>query len=228
MVGTGPTPGPGERMVTPAPGRGEAAHLRVRRLRAALRDEGRCAPVDADDQVRLAGTRPGDGGPLLLPAGELIRGGVEVVLAETDEVEDLGDPLAPGRAAWDTAHEPRAPRRRTRRSCGEPKAFLMDEPLSNLDAKLRVQMRTEVARIQNRLGVTTVYVTHDQTEAMTLGDQRLTQSCFRCGWLMRRYARNRYHVCERLESEGFRASAAIVRRCTRGAILRSRYEERRD
>jgi multiple sugar transport system ATP-binding protein len=53
----------------------------------------------------------------------------------------------------------------------DPKAFLMDEPLSNLDAKLRVQMRTEVSRIQNRLGTTTVYVTHDQTEAMTLGDR---------------------------------------------------------
>jgi multiple sugar transport system ATP-binding protein len=52
-----------------------------------------------------------------------------------------------------------------------PKAFLMDEPLSNLDAKLRVQMRTEVSRIQSRLGTTTVYVTHDQTEAMTLGDR---------------------------------------------------------
>ena len=53
----------------------------------------------------------------------------------------------------------------------DPKAFLMDEPLSNLDAKLRVQMRTEVSRIQSRLGTTTVYVTHDQTEAMTLGDR---------------------------------------------------------
>jgi multiple sugar transport system ATP-binding protein len=53
----------------------------------------------------------------------------------------------------------------------EPKAFLMDEPLSNLDAKLRVQMRTEVSRIQDRLETTTVYVTHDQTEAMTLGDR---------------------------------------------------------
>ena len=53
----------------------------------------------------------------------------------------------------------------------DPKAFLMDEPLSNLDAKLRVQMRTEVARLQSRLGTTTVYVTHDQTEAMTLGDR---------------------------------------------------------
>jgi multiple sugar transport system ATP-binding protein len=52
-----------------------------------------------------------------------------------------------------------------------PKAFLMDEPLSNLDAKLRVQMRTQVSRIQRRLGTTTVYVTHDQTEAMTLGDR---------------------------------------------------------
>jgi multiple sugar transport system ATP-binding protein len=52
----------------------------------------------------------------------------------------------------------------------DPSAFLMDEPLSNLDAKLRVQMRTEVSRLQTRLGTTTVYVTHDQTEAMTLGD----------------------------------------------------------
>lgn len=52
-----------------------------------------------------------------------------------------------------------------------PKAFLMDEPLSNLDAKLRVQMRTVVSRLQKKLGTTTVYVTHDQTEAMTLGDR---------------------------------------------------------
>jgi multiple sugar transport system ATP-binding protein len=53
----------------------------------------------------------------------------------------------------------------------KPQAFLMDEPLSNLDAKLRVQMRSEIARIQNDLGVTTVYVTHDQIEAMTMGDR---------------------------------------------------------
>jgi multiple sugar transport system ATP-binding protein len=53
----------------------------------------------------------------------------------------------------------------------KPQAFLMDEPLSNLDAKLRVQMRSEIARIQNDLGVTTVYVTHDQVEAMTMGDR---------------------------------------------------------
>jgi multiple sugar transport system ATP-binding protein len=52
----------------------------------------------------------------------------------------------------------------------EPQAFLMDEPLSNLDAKLRVQMRAEIARIQRELGTTTIYVTHDQTEAMTMGD----------------------------------------------------------
>jgi multiple sugar transport system ATP-binding protein len=52
-----------------------------------------------------------------------------------------------------------------------PQAFLMDEPLSNLDAKLRVQTRTTISRLQNRLGTTTVYVTHDQTEAMTLGDR---------------------------------------------------------
>ena len=52
-----------------------------------------------------------------------------------------------------------------------PQAFLMDEPLSNLDAKLRVQMRAEIAALQNRLGVTTMYVTHDQIEAMTMGDR---------------------------------------------------------
>ena len=52
-----------------------------------------------------------------------------------------------------------------------PKVFLMDEPLSNLDAKLRVQMRTEISRLQQQLGTTTIYVTHDQTEAMTLGDR---------------------------------------------------------
>src|SRR6185295_11985225 len=53
----------------------------------------------------------------------------------------------------------------------EPSAFLMDEPLSNLDAKLRVQMRAEIAKLQSDLGTTTVYVTHDQVEAMTMGDR---------------------------------------------------------
>ena len=55
----------------------------------------------------------------------------------------------------------------------EPKLFLFDEPLSNLDAKLRVQMRAEIRRLQRRLGVTSLYVTHDQVEAMTLGDRLL-------------------------------------------------------
>jgi multiple sugar transport system ATP-binding protein len=55
----------------------------------------------------------------------------------------------------------------------EPQAFLMDEPLSNLDAKLRVEMRAEIARLQRDLGVTTIFVTHDQVEAMTLGDRVL-------------------------------------------------------
>ena len=53
----------------------------------------------------------------------------------------------------------------------EPKVFLMDEPLSNLDAKLRVSTRTQIAALQRRLGITTVYVTHDQVEAMTMGDR---------------------------------------------------------
>ena len=52
-----------------------------------------------------------------------------------------------------------------------PQVFLLDEPLSNLDAKLRVQTRTQIASLQRRLAVTTVYVTHDQVEAMTMGDR---------------------------------------------------------
>src|SRR5690606_36666773 len=53
----------------------------------------------------------------------------------------------------------------------QPLVFCMDEPLSNLDAKLRVSTRTQIASLQRRLGITTVYVTHDQTEAMTMGDR---------------------------------------------------------
>ena len=67
-----------------------------------------------------------------------------------------------------------AQRQRVAMGCAivrEPRVFLMDEPLSNLDAKLRIQMRAEIARIQRDLAVTTVYVTHDQSEAMTLGDR---------------------------------------------------------
>jgi multiple sugar transport system ATP-binding protein len=62
----------------------------------------------------------------------------------------------------------------------DPQAFLMDEPLSNLDAKLRVQMRAEIAALQRRTGTTTVYVTHDQVEAMTMGDR---VAVFKDGWL---------------------------------------------
>jgi multiple sugar transport system ATP-binding protein len=58
----------------------------------------------------------------------------------------------------------------------EPRAFLLDEPLSNLDAKLRVQVRAELKRLHRRLGITTIYVTHDQVEAMTLGDRIVVMS----------------------------------------------------
>ena len=58
----------------------------------------------------------------------------------------------------------------------EPSVFLFDEPLSNLDAKLRVQMRLEIKQLQERLGITSVYVTHDQVEAMTLGHRLLVLS----------------------------------------------------
>ena len=61
----------------------------------------------------------------------------------------------------------------------EPEAFLMDEPLSNLDAKLRVQMRAEIHQLQRRLDVTTIYVTHDQVEAMTMGDRVAVMSAGR-------------------------------------------------
>jgi ABC-type sugar transport system ATPase subunit len=94
---------------------------------------------------------------------------IRTKVAEVAEVLGLGD------------HLDRKPRnlsggQRQRVAMGraivrDPQAFLMDEPLSNLDAKLRVQMRAEIARIQRDLGVTTIYVTHDQTEAMTLGDR---------------------------------------------------------
>src|ERR1700726_3031228 len=60
---------------------------------------------------------------------------------------------------------------RGRAIVGEPKVFLMEEPLSNLDAKLRVQTRSQIAELQRRLGITTVYVTHDQVEAMTMGNR---------------------------------------------------------
>ena len=69
-----------------------------------------------------------------------------------------------------------------------PKVFLMDEPLSNLDAKLRVQMRSEIARIQHELKATTVYVTHDQVEAMTMGDRVALMRAASCSRSTRRCA----------------------------------------
>ena len=83
-------------------------------------------------------------------------------------------PRSHGQPEEEAAHTVRGQRQRVamgRAIVREPKAFLMDEPLSNLDAKLRVEMRAEISRIQRDLGVTTIYVTHDQTEAMTMGDR---------------------------------------------------------
>ena len=81
----------------------------------------------------------------------------------------------------------------------QAEAFLFDEPLSNLDAKLRGQMRTEISRLQRRLGITTVYVTHDQTEAMTLGDRVCV-------------LRKGKHPAGRLAARALRAAGQPVRR----------------
>src|SRR3954464_5767237 len=88
---------------------------------------------------------------------------------EAAEILELGSPLDRKPANLSGGQRQRVAMGRA--IVRDPKAFLMDEPLSNLDAKLRVQMRTQVARIQNQLGTTMLYVTHDQTEAMTLGDR---------------------------------------------------------
>jgi len=88
-----------------------------------------------------------------------------------------------------------------------PKAFLMDEPLSNLDAKLRAEMRTELARLQGELGTTTVYVTHDQIEAMTLGDR---VAVMRKGVLQQVATPREVYDCpENLFVAGFMGSPAI-------------------
>jgi multiple sugar transport system ATP-binding protein len=94
---------------------------------------------------------------------------VDRKVAEAAEILDLNEHLARKPANLSGGQRQRVAMGRA--IVRSPKAFLMDEPLSNLDAKLRVQMRAEVARIQHRLNTTTVYVTHDQTEAMTLGDR---------------------------------------------------------
>jgi multiple sugar transport system ATP-binding protein len=88
-----------------------------------------------------------------------------------------------------------------------PQAFLMDEPLSNLDAKLRVQTRTEIAALQRRLGVTTVYVTHDQVEAMTMGDR---VAVLRDGYLQQvDTPRNLYDKPDNIFVAGFIGSPAM-------------------
>ncbi|TWF93262.1 ABC transporter ATP-binding protein [Saccharopolyspora dendranthemae] len=90
-------------------------------------------------------------------------------VAEAARILDLGDHLDRRPANLSGGQRQRVAMGRA--IVRSPKAFLMDEPLSNLDAKLRVQMRTSVSKLQKQLGTTTVYVTHDQTEAMTLGDR---------------------------------------------------------
>jgi multiple sugar transport system ATP-binding protein len=104
-----------------------------------------------------------------LTIAKLDKAAITAKVAEAAQILDLTDYLD-----RKPAHLSGGQRQRVamgRAIVRNPKAFLLDEPLSNLDAKLRVQMRTEVARLQQRLGTTTVYVTHDQTEAMTLGDR---------------------------------------------------------
>jgi multiple sugar transport system ATP-binding protein len=94
---------------------------------------------------------------------------IEVRVRRAAEILELSDLLDRKPAALSGGQRQRVAMGRA--IVREPAAFLLDEPLSNLDAKLRAQMRTELARLQKRLGTTTLYVTHDQTEAMTLGDR---------------------------------------------------------
>ena len=104
-----------------------------------------------------------------LTLAKLAKPEIEAKVAETAKVLDLAELLDRKPSQLSGGQRQRVAMGRA--IVRNPKAFLMDEPLSNLDAKLRVQMRAEIARLQNRLGTTTVYVTHDQTEAMTLGDR---------------------------------------------------------
>jgi multiple sugar transport system ATP-binding protein len=104
-----------------------------------------------------------------LTLAKLSKSEVEAKVAETARILDLTELLDRKPSQLSGGQRQRVAMGRA--IVRKPKAFLMDEPLSNLDAKLRVQMRAEIARLQNRLGATTVYVTHDQTEAMTLGDR---------------------------------------------------------
>jgi multiple sugar transport system ATP-binding protein len=104
-----------------------------------------------------------------LTLAKLPKAEIDAKVAETAKILDLADFLDRKPSQLSGGQRQRVAMGRA--IVRQPKAFLMDEPLSNLDAKLRVQMRSEIARLQNRLGTTTVYVTHDQTEAMTLGDR---------------------------------------------------------
>ena len=104
-----------------------------------------------------------------LRLAKLDRATIERKVTETAQVLELGQLLDRKPANLSGGQRQRVAMGRA--IVRSPKAYLMDEPLSNLDAKLRVQMRTQVSRLQKQLGTTTVYVTHDQTEAMTLGDR---------------------------------------------------------
>ena len=122
-------------------------------------------PETIDAPRRLEGARRVDGDGL--QPGTLVRyKGLEV-----GKVETLGLTEYLKRKPKDLSGGQRQRVAMGRAIVREPKAFLMDEPLSNLDAKLRVQTRAELASLQQRLGTTTVYVTHDQVEAMTMGDR---------------------------------------------------------
>ena len=94
----------------------------------------------------------------------------------------------------------------------DPQVFLLDEPLSNLDAKLRAQMRTEIAKIHKRLGTTFIYVTHDQTEAMTMGDRIV---CMKDGFIQQvDTPQNLYDNPTNKFVAGFLASDELHRRCS--------------
>ncbi|WP_099023924.1 ABC transporter ATP-binding protein [Mycolicibacterium palauense] len=107
--------------------------------------------------------------PLTLTRSRMSRDQIARKVEETAKILDLTELLDRKPAQLSGGQRQRVAMGRA--IVRNPKAFLMDEPLSNLDAKLRVQMRGEIARLQRRLGTTTIYVTHDQTEAMTLGDR---------------------------------------------------------
>jgi multiple sugar transport system ATP-binding protein len=104
-----------------------------------------------------------------LRLARLDRSEIDRRVREAAAILELGDLLERKPAALSGGQRQRVAMGRA--IVRQPAAFLLDEPLSNLDAKLRVQMRAELARLQRRLGTTTVYVTHDQTEAMTLGQR---------------------------------------------------------